>query len=76
MDTGDHSPTPSQTHVRPNGTERSENELAIEFIPHICISVSKKEEARIGKLLDSMKLPPLDEVMQDLGHTESMCLSP
>lgn len=61
----DHSPTPSQTHV-PNGAEGSENELAIEFIPHICILISKKEEAHIGKLLDSQKMPSLDEVLQDL----------
>ncbi|MCJ8733357.1 hypothetical protein PDJAM_G00222410, partial [Pangasius djambal] len=61
------SPTPSQTQLLPNGTEGSENELAIEFIPHICISISKKEEASIGTLLDSMKLPSLDEVLDALG---------
>lgn len=71
MDTADPkllSPTPSQTHLFPNGTEGSENEL--EFIPHICISVSEKEEASVDKLLDTMKLPSLYEVLQDLGHTE------
>lgn len=57
------SPTPSQTHLLPYGTEGSENELAIELIPYICISISKKEEASIGKLLSSMKLPSLDEVL-------------
>lgn len=70
MDAADNkmlSPTPSQTHLLPNGTEGSENVLAIELIPYICIANSKKEEASIGKLIDSMKLPPLDEVMQDLG---------
>lgn len=58
------SPTPSQTHLLPNGTEGSDNELAIEFIPHTYISISKKEEASIDKLLDSMKLPSRDEVLQ------------
>ncbi|KAG7333195.1 hypothetical protein KOW79_003330 [Hemibagrus wyckioides] len=61
------SPTPSQTHLLPYGTEGSENELAIELIPYICISISKKEEASIGKLLSSMKLPSLDEVLDGLG---------
>ncbi|XP_047008963.2 hydrocephalus-inducing protein homolog isoform X3 [Ictalurus punctatus] len=61
------SPTPSQTHLLPNGTEGSDNELAIEFIPHTYISISKKEEASIDKLLDSMKLPSYDEVLNGLG---------
>ncbi|XP_053479109.1 hydrocephalus-inducing protein homolog [Ictalurus furcatus] len=60
------SPTPSQTQLLPNG-KGSENELAIEFIPHTCISISKKEEASIDKLLDSMKLPSRDEVLDGLG---------
>lgn len=76
MDTADPklSPTPSQTHLLPNGTEGSENDPAVGLIPHICISFSKKEEANVGKLLDNMKLPLLDEVLQDLGHTKRMCL--
>ncbi|XP_047678536.1 hydrocephalus-inducing protein-like isoform X5 [Tachysurus fulvidraco] len=61
------SPTPSQTHLLPCGTEGSENELAIELIPYICISISKKEEASIDILLSSMKLPSLDEVLEGLG---------
>lgn len=68
------SPTPSQTHLLPNGTEGSENVPAIELIPHICIPKSNKEEASLNKIIDSMKLPSLDEVMQDLGNTERLCL--
>ncbi|GAA6097727.1 hydrocephalus-inducing protein homolog isoform X1 [Tachysurus ichikawai] len=69
-------PNPSQTYLLPYGTEDSENELAIELIGDICISISKKEEARIDMLLSSMKLPSLDEVFQDVGCIEKMCLSP
>lgn len=60
------SPTPSQTHLWPSGAEGSENEVAVGFIPHICISISKNEDTSTSKLLDSMKLPSLDEVLQDL----------
>ncbi|KAK2848119.1 hypothetical protein Q7C36_009801 [Tachysurus vachellii] len=70
MDTADPkllSPTPKQTHLLSCGTEGSENELAIELIPYICISISKKEEASIDMLLSSMKLPYLDEVLDGLG---------
>lgn len=66
------SPTPSQTNLLPNDTEGSDNELAIEIIPHICIPVSNKEEASIDKLISSI-MPSLDEVLQDLGFTE-LCL--
>ncbi|XP_060779913.1 hydrocephalus-inducing protein homolog [Neoarius graeffei] len=61
------SPTPSQTHLWPSGAEGSENELVRKFIPHICISVSKHEETSTHKLLHSMKLPSLDEVLDGLG---------
>ncbi|KAF5907639.1 hydrocephalus-inducing protein, partial [Clarias magur] len=61
------SPTPSQTHLLFSGTEGAENEQAIEFIPHICISVRKKEEASIGELIENLKLPSLNEVLDGLG---------
>ncbi|XP_053355859.1 hydrocephalus-inducing protein-like [Clarias gariepinus] len=61
------SPTPSQTHLLSSGTEGAENEQAIKFIPHICISVRKKKDASIGELIENLKLPSLNEVLDGLG---------
>uniref|UniRef100_W5LN16 HYDIN axonemal central pair apparatus protein n=1 Tax=Astyanax mexicanus TaxID=7994 RepID=W5LN16_ASTMX len=57
---------PSQTHLLFDDTEATKTELIQEIIPLICISASEKELLCGTKLLSSLKLPSLEEVVQDL----------
>ncbi|XP_072551301.1 hydrocephalus-inducing protein homolog [Salminus brasiliensis] len=61
------SPPPNQAHSMFDDTEASERELALEVIPRICISMSEKELLSETKLLSSLKLPSLEEVLDGLG---------
>ncbi|KAL6479129.1 hypothetical protein MHYP_G00125620 [Metynnis hypsauchen] len=60
-------PPPSLTHVLLGDTEALEREPVLEVIPHICISVSEKEQLSEAELLRSLKLPSLEEVLDGLG---------
>ncbi|XP_049339422.1 hydrocephalus-inducing protein homolog isoform X2 [Astyanax mexicanus] len=58
---------PSQTHLLFDDTEATKRELIQEIIPLICISASEKELLCGTKLLSSLKLPSLEEVLDSLG---------
>ncbi|XP_035381538.1 hydrocephalus-inducing protein homolog [Electrophorus electricus] len=61
------SPATSQALVLHDGAEGSERDSAPQVIPHICVSISGKEQPGGTELLCSLKLPSLEEVLDGLG---------
>lgn len=56
-------PPPSQVYLLPDDTEASERELALEVIPLISVFVGEKELLSVAELMNSLKLPSLEEVV-------------
>ncbi|XP_051512768.1 hydrocephalus-inducing protein homolog [Myxocyprinus asiaticus] len=61
------SPAPSQAHVPVNGTDGSENIVVPDPIPHIWLSIKEGEYLSGYEITRSMKLPSLDEILDELG---------
>nr|XP_019962004.1 PREDICTED: hydrocephalus-inducing protein homolog [Paralichthys olivaceus] len=61
------SPMPTQTAAQPDANKEGDKLSPQDIIPHIVLNVMEKDHASATELLRGSSLPPLDEVLDDLG---------